>query len=507
METHDYFHAAEEQFREMKGFLQSSLSQRLDLSGLEDRLSTDGRELLRQLLLAHIAERQGGDIGPCVVGADGIPRRHKRLRTRSIMTVFGPIPLQRVGYAMPHVSSLFPLDAMLNLPPINISYTLQKHLVLEVVKTSFNEALDTLTRWTGISITKEHAHQIVRDAAQDFVRFYTACSVQQSPSAQSLPLLILTTDGKGVLVKTDDLRQATRQKRLAQPSDHPGNPLNSSTTRMYARRMATVASVYEIARFPRTPDEIVERFFDRERETAESRPHPQAKRLWASVIHPSKTVIGDVFKDALRRDPYQKKEWVVLVDGDPHQIQHIQACADTCGVSVTIVCDIVHVLGYLWKAGAVLQRANLVAPWVRATLLCVLLGHSATVAAAMRGSATRRHLATSVRKPLDDCARYLCNHAPYLDYRRYLKHGYPIATGVIEGACRYLVKDRMELTGARWSLEGAEAVLKLRAIKVSGDFTAYWNFHEQQQYERIYKNLYQDPSVITNGRDENCPLT
>ena len=506
METHNYFRAAEEQFDAMKGFLQSSLSQKLDLSGLEDRPSNDGRELLRQLLLAHIAERHGGDMGPCVVGADGSPRTHKRLRTRSIMTLFGSIPIQRVAYAMPHVSSLFPLDAMLNLPPINISYTLQKHLILEVVNTSFNEALETLTRWTGISITKEHAQQIVREAAQDFTSFYAARSARERPHTQPLPLLILTTDGKGVLVKTDDLRKATRQKRLAQSNEPPGDPLDS-TTRMYTRRMATVASVYEIARFPRTADDIVGRFFDQDSRTAESRPHPQAKRLWASVTHSSEAVIRAVFEDALRRDPQHKKEWVVLVDGDPHQIQRIQTCASRCGVSVTIVCDIVHVLGYLWKAGAVLQRAKLVAPWVRDTLLRVLLGHSATVAAAMRGIATRRHLAPAVRKPLDVCARYLCNHAPYLDYRRYLKHGYPIATGVIEGACRYLVKDRMELTGARWRLEGAEAVLKLRAIKVSVDFTAYWKFYEQQQYERIYKNRYQDPSVLTKGRDDHCPLS
>jgi len=503
METQQYFRAAEEQFTEMKGFLQSSLSQQLDLSGLEDRLSSDGRELLRQLLLAHIAARQGGDIGPCVVGADGIARTHKRPRTRSVVTLFGAIPIQRVAYAMPHVSSLFPLDAMLNLPPINISYTLQKHLILEVVKTSFNEALETLTRWTGISITKEHAQQIVRDAAQDFAGFYAARSVQERPHAQSFPLLILTTDGKGVLVKTDDLREATRQKRLAQSNESPENPLDSAT-RMYTRRMATVASVYEIARFPRTVDDIVGCFFDRESQ-AESRPHPHAKRLWASVTHSSEAVIRDVFEDALRRDPQHKKEWVALVDGDPHQIQRIQTCASQYGVSVTIVCDIVHVLGYLWKAGSVLQRAQLVAPWVRDTLLCVLLGHGVTVAAAMRGIATRRHLTPAVRKPLDACARYLCNHAPYLNYRQYLKHGYPIATGVIEGACRYLVKDRMELTGARWGLKGAEAVLKLRAIKVSGDFTAYWNFYEQQQYERIYKNCYQDPSVLTKRRDNNYP--
>ena len=65
--------------------------------------------------------------------------------------------------------------------------------------------------------------------------------------------------------------------------------------------------------------------------------------------------------------------------------------------------------------------------------------------------------------------------------------GYPIATGVIEGACRYLVKDRMEITGARWGLEGGEAVLKLRALAINGDLDAYWEFHETQEYQRNYQ--------------------
>ena len=88
------------------------------------------------------------------------------------------------------------------------------------------------------------------------------------------------------------------------------------------------------------------------------------------------------------------------------------------------------------------------------------------------------------------------NHAPYLAYHEYLQKGYPIATGVIEGACRYLVKDRMEITGARWSLEGAEAVLKVRAIKVSGDFEQYWEFYERTQFEKNYGILYQHPEMV-----------
>ena len=503
MDTQHDFSAAEAQFDAMKEFLQRSEAHHLDLSGLEQRLFTDGREWLRHLLCAHITARGGGDIGGSVVGMDGVRRTHKRLRPRTILTVFGPITIHRLAYSMPDVPSLYPLDAMLNLPPVKVSYTLQHHLVQEVMSRSFNEALMALERWTGVTITPPLAQHIVQDAAQDFDTFYTQQYDRESGKALRLPVLVLTVDGTGVLVRTQDLRPATRKKRLIQQLARPqGNPMETPQ-RQYTRRMATVASAYEVARFVRTPDEMVDRFFAPRSSSPGQRPVPMAKRLWASLSQSRKAVIQAIFEDALRRDPHHTKEWVVLVDGDPHQISCVQACAEVYESPVTIVCDIVHVLGYLWKAGAVLQRKEVVAPWVGNTLLRVLLGHSAVVAATMRAAATRQKLSATARKSVDTCARYLQNHAPYLAYHHYLNAGYPIATGVIEGGCRYLVKDRLALTGARWSLDGAEAVLKLRAIKASGDLSAYWTFYEHQQYTRIHESRYQNPAVLTDGGSSN----
>ena len=108
----------------------------------------------------------------------------------------------------------------------------------------------------------------------------------------------------------------------------------------------------------------------------------------------------------------------------------------------------------------------------------------------MQRAATVAGLSKDTRKPVDTCADYLQKYAPYLHYDRYLAAGYPIATGVIEGACRYLVRDRMDLTGARWRLVGAEAVLKLRALRASGDFDPYWDFHEAREYERNHAQRY-----------------
>jgi hypothetical protein len=151
-----------------------------------------------------------------------------------------------------------------------------------------------------------------------------------------------------------------------------------------------------------------------------------------------------------------------------------------------------HVIEYLWDAGRAFhpEAGAELENWVRVRLLEILRGNAGHMAGGMRRSATLRRLACEDRKSVDACANYLLTYAPYLKYNHYLAQGFPIATGVIEGACRHLVKDRMEVTGARWSLSGAEAVLRLRALRSSNDFDEYWIFHESQEYERNHRALY-----------------
>ena len=133
--------------------------------------------------------------------------------------------------------------------------------------------------------------------------------------------------------------------------------------------------------------------------------------------------------------------------------------------------------------------------WVAERLLNVLRGKAALVAAGMRRSATLRVLSDKQREPVDAAARYLLNHQHYMHYDRYLAAGLPIGTGVIEGACRHLVCDRMDGV-ARWSLKGAEAVLRLRALRSSGDFEKYWNYHVAQEYQRNHVDHYADGDVV-----------
>lgn len=130
--------------------------------------------------------------------------------------------------------------------------------------------------------------------------------------------------------------------------------------------------------------------------------------------------------------------------------------------------------------------------WVRDRALAVLRGGARDVAAGIRRRATTAGLSKPKRKKADDCAKYLINKAAYLDYPTALAAGWPIATGVIEGACRHLVADRMDITGARWSVEGAEAVLKLRAVRSNGDFDKYWRWHLDQEQRRVHQARYAD---------------
>ena len=217
------------------------------------------------------------------------------------------------------------------------------------------------------------------------------------------------------------------------------------------------------------------------------------KRVWASVEREMRDVIRAAFDEALRRDPGRRRHWVVLLDGNKDQLAVVKKVARATNVKVTIVLDVIHVLEYLWKAAYCFfaDGTKEAEAWVQQRLMWLLQGRSAGMLAAnMRRNAVARGLGDAERAPVDDCADYLVKYRRLLHYDHALAAGLPIATGVIEGACRYLVKDRMDRTGARWSLRGAEAVLRLRSLRASHDFDAYWEFHLDREHARNHRGHY-----------------
>ncbi|MFJ3793991.1 hypothetical protein [Kitasatospora sp. NPDC090091] len=205
-------------------------------------------------------------------------------------------------------------------------------------------------------------------------------------------------------------------------------------------------------------------------------------------------VVAAAFDQAEHRDPTHRRPWVVLVDGARHQLDLITAEATRRDATVHIVIDLIHVLEYLWNAAWCLHAPGdpSAGAWVARHARTLLEGGAEQAATALEKAARTARLKKSRRKGIDDAIGYLRNKAAYLRYDTALANGWPIATGIIEGACRHPVEDCLDITGARWGLAGAEAVLKLRALRSNGDFDAYWTWHEKQAFARNHQTRYRD---------------
>ena len=489
-----------EDFEHIVGYLDSEEAAAMSHSELERELEAKGRELMRLLLQEHLNRRGPGRCEDAVTGADSVKRTEQRKHDRKLETVFGTVTVNRVGYGHEGFDSLHPLDAELNLPDEKYSLELRRRVAEHAAKTSFEDTVRSVARYTGAVVAKRQVEELVGRAAVDFDAFYQL----RHGVAAAGPILAVSVDGKGIVMRTEDLREQTRKAAEAR-TQKMGKRL-SKGEKKNAKRMATVAAVYTIDPLVRTPEQVVADTGSRLARA--KRPRPEQKRVWASVEKPPEQIIAQVFGEARQRDPTGEKTWVALVDGNKPQIRHLRKMARKEKIDLTIVVDIIHVIEYLWKAARVFypESGPDLENWVSHRLIEILRGKAGLMAGGMRRSATRQKLAADVRKPVDICAGYLLNHSAYLRYDRYLAQGLPIATGVIEGACRHLVKDRMDVTGARWSLNGAEAVLRMRALCSSGDFDEYWRFHEACEYKRTHQSRYAGgivPTISSSQRAKN----
>jgi hypothetical protein len=494
----ELFAAAEQEFGNITTFLRSQEATSLTHSDLERELETKGRELMRQLLQAHLNLRGPGEsVGP-VRDAAGEKCSRQQLHERELETIFGTVTVSRTGYGAEGKPSLHPLDGALNLPAEKYSHEVRRRVAIEAAKNAFDEGVQTLETYTGAHVPKRQFEELVGLAAQDFEAFYEQRQAYSRAAPHTGSILVLTVDGKGVVMLPEDLRAATR--RAAVKRDKSFTARLAQGRRLHAKRMASVAAVYTIEPFVRTPEDILGPADNAPEEAA--RPRPEHKRVWASLERTPEEVITAMFDEAEYRDPRHQKTWVALVDGNLTQLDIMQKVARQRNIALHILVDFIHVAQYVWKASWAFYPADRESQdaWVLPRLLEILRGKAGYVAGGMRRSATLQSLKTTDRKPVDNCADYLLHYAPYLRYDEALAAGLPIATGVIEGACRHLVEDRMNVTGARWSLDGGEAVLRLRALRSSGDFDEYWKFHEIREYERNHLARYagqQVPAVIS----------
>lgn len=473
--------------KKLEDDLTSDEALRAPLHQIEQMMRTAGREMLRSMMQAHFDRRSAQEQEVEVRDSTGVERVRVREGQRTVMTEFGEVQLDRKLYQAQGADALAPLDAAMELPDEKYSLTVRRIVAEQAARASFDEVVELVKKQSGAEVPKRQAEELAVRAARDFDEFYRSRLLEPEDTDQ---LLVLSFDAKGIATLHRDLREATRKK--AERSQRRLETRLTKGEKPNRKRMAEVATVYSIDAWPREVTDVLHGAHDA-KEKAQRRPRPINKRVWASVEHAPERVIQDAFDEALRRDPNRRRRWVVLVDGNRDQLDRIRRAARAVGAKITIVLDIVHVLEYLWSAAYAFRAegSTEAQTWVECRLIALLSGRSGgELAKDLRAKITDYNLHESAAKPVEAAATYLTNNTRLMHYDRALADGLPIATGVIEGACRYLVQDRMGRTGAVWSAAGAEAVLKLRALRASDDFDDYWQFHVAKEYERTHRSRY-----------------
>jgi hypothetical protein len=377
-----------------------------------------------------------------------------------------------MGYGRTGVGSIHPLDEAMQLPARSFSYELQKRMIKAVVQSPFLESTERMRELTGMSVPKRSLEPIIQDAAQDFDAFYAERI--PAPWQQTASILVVAVDGKGIpMVKPGPAKRSARRTK--------GQKANR-------KKMATVAAVFTRAPWVRTPEQVVESLFRTDPSQGIgpgpcTPPRPEQKRVWASLMKGKAAVIEEVAQEVRRRDPENQKIHVALTDGE----RALQTLVDD-RLQVTLILDLLHVLEKVWKAAHVFHpegspEAEL---WARLACLRILEGNVCQVIKGLRQTVTKRKLFGAKRKTLLSVADYFQHNRDRMRYDEYLARGLPIASGSVEGACKNLIKDRMERSGMRWTQSMAEAILKLRAIYLSGDCDSYWPFHIVQDQRRLY---------------------
>lgn len=490
----DPFGRSRERLEQIVGWLGGRDAAGLEHGELEAQLERVGRELLCALFQDHLDLRAGRERRlDGVADAEGVERRAVEPdHRRALASVFGEVAVGRLAYRQRGEENLYVADGVLNLPAERASHGVRRLAAIEAAAGSFEHATAQARERTGLGLGKRQVEELAVRAAVDFDSFYAErVSEADEDQHDTDDVLVLSADGKGIVMRAEALREATA--RAAQRASPKLKTRLSRGEKSGRKRIAEVGAVYDIKPAPRTPQDVLAPTTEKVLQA------PKAKHKWltASVVCDAATVVADIFDEADRRDPDHQRQWVALVDGNNHQIDRIRAEAKKRKLKITIVIDVVHVLEYLWGAAWCFFKEGDPAAeaWVHDKALAVLEGNAGVTAASIRRKATLLKLAPEKRTKADRAADYLLNKRPYLDYPTALANGWPIATGVIEGACRHLVKDRMDITGARWGLHGAEAILKLRALITNHDFDAYWAYHLAHERHRNHDLRYAN-SVI-----------
>lgn len=429
------------------------------------RLLALGATLLRLFFVTRTLVRPTEPI----LAPDGTRLAYHDQRPTTYYSVFGRVRFWRHYFSAPGHDGLCPLDAALSLPARCYSDLLREWAAYGTTDESYRESQTVLKRILGVSLSLQAIETGVADAGGDVAAFYEQ-PVESSTLPTASAILVVQADGKGVPMT---------QPSAVAPPVRLGKGQKRTT-----KKEAVVTSLYTIAAYPRTPQEVVAALLrEGDRPALQTRPVPVGKELRAT-LEGKEVAVTRLAQRAGQRDGPHIQQRVALTDG----AEALQAQMMAHFPEHTLVLDVIHATEYLWDTATALlgETHPHRTTWVRTYLEPLLSGETDAVIAALEAEAHDPTWTATQRQMVRRTAGYFLRNRPYMGYDEYLARGWPIGTGVVEGACGHLVKDRMEQSGMRWTKAGAQAVLDLRAVRLNGHWDAYWQFHRRQQHERLY---------------------
>lgn len=464
-----------EQFEQIAAFVRQSSREGLPIHQVELGLWKRLLGLGHAMLDAYVTGQGTGDCGPALEYEGRTLRRLQETHERRYLSIFGELSISRHVYGTRETQKheVVPLDAYLDLPDGEFSYVLQdwdQHLC---VKGPYGEARESVREVLGLGQSVRSLEQMNLEMARQVDSFFE--SQPAPPAEEQGAIVVLTSDGKGVPMRKDEPAKSGRRKK--------GQKANK-------KRMACVGAVYTIEPFVRTADDVVDEVM--RNKARENRPVPRHKQVRAELTRPindvevnSKDRIFGWFKRRIEViDPDRKKPAVCVMDGERALWKKLIAWL----VGVVCILDIFHVLERIWQAAHCFhpEGSDEAREFVNQRLRRILQGDLGRVIGGLKQMATKQNLRGAKLKQLNAAIGYLHRNRRHMHYNQYLAAGYPIGSGVAEGACRHLVKDRMERTGMRWRVPTAQAMLDLRAVHASDKWEQFQAYRIEAESRRLY---------------------
>ena len=454
-----------------------------------ERIDLVERDLMRHLLaLGHsllttfVAHQGDGDSGPEITTTEGTTaRRLPEPHERRYVSIFGELTIRRVVYGRREGQRIerVPLDERLGLPEGDFSYVLEDWAQRLCLKESFAEAGHSLEMLLGLRLGRRTLEHMNRAVAEHAPAFWARLGAP--PPEDEGPVLVVTADGKGVPM---------RREPAPGPKPHHRRTRGEKANK---KRMACVGAVYSIEPFVRGAEDLLDEVLRHRK--AEQRPRPRHKHVWAEMTHDvdgvpvtaKEAVFCQLFSELAARNLGSDRPVVCLLDGE-RALWEAQKVFFPEAVGIL---DLFHVLERLWAVARCFHKEGSTAAgeYVEHRLRDLLQGRVGYVIAGWKRRLRAGELKGERRRVVRSAVEYLENNRQHMRYDEYLAAGYPIGSGVAEGACRHLVKDRLEQTGMRWTVEGARSMLQVRALYLNGQWEEFLELRTEREQTRLYGRL------------------